>query len=360
MKRLYILTLFVMVLAGSIFFLKKRKPTTLASAEGLIVPKEWLKAAEKPLTPTQDTRPGDQTFLTFPEWYLVFSPDEQAQYFKHTTASTFPFMAHTAQIWQSYRIVNDQIKDNFPVNKGYHFMIWVIGTSASAEYSVKAAYETLIGRLTDTHEVLTDEDKFNAKFTQDYVDLIKDKPWYEFDFKTQLKDLWSNTDVFGSNMLRKLERRYILTSELCVKYVYGKLIGMGTQSMYGAALPTTAVVIDSIPVGSDLKAEKTFRDGSVMVFLPRYDKFNPAVCELVDKNVNFKEIAGNNSAILLSVLAPAGMHKEFLGSKTVFNQPFASDPGIQRIVIAVPVAELSLVLRQLRTAGITIEHVFDF
>ncbi len=359
MKRLYILSLFSMLLAGSIFFLKKRKLTTLAAAEGLIVPKEWLKANVKPLTPAQNSRPGDQTFLTFPEWYLVFSPDEQAQYFKHTTASTFPFMAHTAQIWQSYRIMNDQIKDNFPVNKGYHFMIWVIGTSASAEYSIKAGYETLIGRLTDTHEVLTDEDKFNGKFTQDYVTFIKDRPWYEFDFKTQLKDLW-NTDIFGSNAIRKLERRYILTSELFVKYVYGKLIGMGTQSMYGAALPTTAVILDTIPAGAELKAEKTFPDGSVMVFLPRYDKFNPAVCSLAEQNVNFKEIAGNHSAIVLSVLAPTGMNKEFEGCKTIFTQPFASDPKVQRIVIAVPVTELSYALRQMRSAGMTIEHVFDF
>jgi hypothetical protein len=102
-------------------------------------------------------------------------------------------MSHTAQIWQSYKIVNDQVKNNFPTNTGYHFMIWVIGTSASVEYSIKAWYETIIGRITDTEAPTTGEDKFNAKFTQDYVAFIKDRPWYEFDFISRLKELWTST-----------------------------------------------------------------------------------------------------------------------------------------------------------------------
>lgn len=197
MKRLYIFTLGWVVVAALIFFFKKRNPTTLAAGNGLVVPKEWLATNKQPLTPKADVRPTDQTFLTFPEWFLVFSPQEQAAYFKNHTATTFPFMSHTAQIWQSYKIVNNQIKDNFPTNTGYHFMIWVIGTSASAEYSIKAWYETVVGRVTDTETPVTDEDKFNATFTQSYVDFINDRPWYEYDFKTQLKSLYSSTSFLG-------------------------------------------------------------------------------------------------------------------------------------------------------------------
>ena len=34
-------------------------------------------------TPVEDRRPPDQTFLTYPEWFLVFSP---AEYAAHTRA----------------------------------------------------------------------------------------------------------------------------------------------------------------------------------------------------------------------------------------------------------------------------------
>ena len=114
MKRLYILTFCTVGVAACIFFFKQRNPTTIASGEGLVIPKEWLVTNKNPQTPKADIRSADQTFLTFPEWFLVFSPEEQANYFKRHTSTTFPFMSHTAQIWESYSIVNKQIKDNTP------------------------------------------------------------------------------------------------------------------------------------------------------------------------------------------------------------------------------------------------------
>jgi len=344
MKRLYILTLCSISLASCIFFFKKRQPTTIAIDEGLVIPKEWLVTNKNPQTQKADVRPSDQTFLTFPEWFLVFSPEEQANYFKHHTATTFPFMSHTSQIWQSYKIVNDQIKNNFPTNTGYHFMIWVIGTSASVEYSIKAWYETIIGRITDTGKSTTEEDMFNAKFTQDYVDFIKDRPWYDFDFKSRLKELWSSTSFLGSNFLRKLDRKYILTSELLVKYVYGKLIGLGTKQVYEIALPTTAVILENDSLQN----------------LPRYDKFAKAAISIAKRGHKFKEIAGNNSAILLTILVSSENNINFKNAKTVFIQPISSDRSTKRIALAVPVTNLSSLLKQLDNDKIKVEHIFDY
>lgn len=344
MGRLYLLTLCSIALAAGIFFFKHRTPTTVAAGEGLVLPKAWLQANADPLTPEADRRPADQTFLTFPEWFLVFSPQEQADRFAHHTSTDFPFMSHTRQIWQSYAIVNEQIEGNFPPNKGYHFMIWVIGVSASVEYSVKAWYETIVGRITDTGVPLTSEDRFNAQYTADYVAFIKDRPWYEFDFKRQLTTLWTSTPVEGDHPLRSIERRYMLTSELLVKYVYGKLIGLGTAQVYDAALLTTAVVLD---------------DGSVQQ-LPRYDKFAAASIALAKSGRSFKEIAGNNSAILLTVLVPADKPLEIENTRTVFTQPITSDRTMQRIALVTPVASLSALLVRLSNDHVAVEHVFDY
>ena len=344
MKRLYILTLCSLGLSMIIFFLKNRQPFTIAASKNPVIPKTWLQTGKDPLTPAKDIRPADQTFLTFPEWFLVFSPEEQANYFRQHTATTFPYMTHTGQIWKSYRIVNQQIKGNFPTNRGYHFMIWVIGVSTTVEYTIKSGYETIIGRLTDTRQPITEEDRFNARYTQDYVDFIKDHPWYEFDFKSRLKDLWKNTSYTGPNFLRKWERKYILTCELSIKYVYGKLIGLGTKQVYEQALPTTAVVLN---------------DDSLH-YLPRYNKFAPAALELAQKGHRFKEIAGNNTAILITVLVPAGNATGFDNAITLFVQPVSSAPSIKRVAIATPVPSLSEVLLQLEKDHIQVEHVFDF
>lgn len=344
MKRLRILTLCTIILSSLIFFYQKRKPTTIANGEGLVIKKEWLATNKNPITPKNDIRPADQTFLTFPEWYLVFSPEEQANYFKKQTATSFPFMSHTRQIWESYHIVNNQIKGNFPPNKGYHFMIWVIGTSASIEYLIKAWYEIIVGRITDTYIIKTDEDKFNAKFTEDYVNFIKDRPWYEFDFKSRLKNLWTESTFIGNNLFRKMERKYILTSELLVKWGYGKLIGLGTKQVYEEALPSTSVVL---------------ADGKI-INLPRYNKFNQAITELSKQGKSFKEIAGNNSAILLTVLVPTNKQMDFENTQTVFTQPISSDTSNQRIALTIPVGKLNGLLIQLDKEKIKIEHIFDY
>ena len=240
-------------------------------------------------------------------------------------------------------------------------MIWVIGSSASAEYAIKAGYETIIGRLTDTHEVATDEDKFNASYTQDYVNFIKDRPWYEFNFNKQLSTLWSSTSFFGDHFLRKLERKYFLTSELLVKSAYGKLIGLGTKTVYDAAVPTTAVLVDSIlPNNLSLDIIKKYDDGSALLSLPRYDQFNPAICELAKNGFSFREIAGNNSAILLTVLVSSGTELLYENAQPVFKQPITSDIATQRIAIAVPVKDLNKLLVKLDRDKIKIEHIFDY
>lgn len=344
MKRLRILTLCTILVSALIFFYKKRTPTTIAQGDGLVIKKEWLATNKNPTTPKKDVRPADQTFLTFPEWYLVFSPEEQADYFKHTTATSFPYMSHTRQIWESYHIMNNQIKGNFPENPGYHFMIWVIGSSASIEYSIKSWYEVLVGRITDTEQVATAEDRFNATYTKDYVIFIKDRPWYEFDFKTQLNQLWTDVPLTGDYFFRKMERRYILTSELLVKWGYGKLIGLGTDQVYEEALPTTTVIT------ADGKTHQ----------LSRYDKFNPEITKLAIDGNSFKEIAGNNSAILLTILVPSSQSESFENAQTVFVQPITSGTKTKRIAIAIPVPQLHKLLLQLNTEKINIEHIFDY
>lgn len=361
MSRLQILTLVSVLLSIIIFSMKKKYPSTIAAGKGLVIKKEWLAANPHPLTPAKDCRPPDQTFLTFPEWYLVFSPAEQGQYFKEHTATSFPYMTHTRQIWQSYSIVKDQIRDNFPVNKGYHFMIWVIGSSASVEYAIKALYETLIGRFTDTRQVLTEEDRFNAIFTQDYVDFIKDRPWYEFNFKQRLKYLWKDVPITGKHLIRKLDRRYILTGELLVKWVYGKLIGLGTKTVYDEALPTTAVIIDALPANAmNLTVAQTFTDQSVLLYLPRYDKFAAAAMTLAKSGAHFREIAGNTSAVLVTILTHNPDTLEYNNTQLLFRQPVAADPTMQRVALTVPVSGLSQLLLQLDKANVQIEHVFDF
>lgn len=366
MKRLYILTILLFISACMIYSCKGIKSSTIAAGKGLVIEKSWLVNSDSIQTPLKDRRPPDQTFLTFPEWFLVFSSAEQVEYFKTHSATHFPYLTHTRQIWKSYSIVKDQIKGNFNYNFGYHAMIKVIGISTTLEYGFKSIYENSVGRITDlgNRGYLTPEDTFYQKYMSDYVDFIKIRPWYEFNFIKRFPQLWK-TPLIGKHPIRKIERKLFLTTELLTKTIYGFLIKLGTKASYEEALPNTIVLIDKLPANgieklTKLKVEKIYSDSSVLISIPRYDEFNTYVTELALRDVSFKEIAGNTSAILLTVLVPTSDKTNFENTQTVFTQPIASDLTTERIALAVPVASLSKLLLQLNKDNIKIEHVFDF
>ena len=354
-------------MAALIFLFYRETPATIPAGDGLLVDKAWLTNRTPALTPHDQVRPPDQTFLTFPEWFLVFGPAEQANFFQTHTSTKFPFMVHVYQIWGGYRSVYEQIRGNFPFNSRYHLMIVVISTSSTVEFGLKAAYETLIGRLTDTSdgEPLTEEDQFNATFAHDYVTFLDTAPWYEFDFKSRLIKLWTETPLFGSHPVRKWERKYILTTELAVKTVYGWLIGLGTRSAYDQPKLTTEAVADHIPDEiqarlPEMEVLKTYPDQTALISLPRYAPFTTNACELARAGAHFQEIAGNSSAILLTVLAPSGWKMNLLNARVLFTQPLPTKPGMNRVALATPVGSLGEILNQLLNSNIAVEHIYDF
>src|SRR5215470_362363 len=202
-----------------------------------------LAFGEEPMTPAEQRRTADQTFLTFPEWFLVFSPAEYAEFVASRAPSEFPFNAHICELWQGY---GHAIKatEHMPLNAGYHVMVLVIGISTTVEYALRSAYEMLFGRLTEVRDgpPATAEDAYGARIAQAYVDFIRVRPWYEFDYTGALRGLWHDVPWTGAHQVRKIERRYALTTEYGIKAAYAKLIGLGTKATYDVAASTTAVV----------------------------------------------------------------------------------------------------------------------
>jgi len=367
MRRVRLLTAICVVVALGIFVAKNRGGANTAESAELVLDPSWLSQGGSILTPEADRRPADQTFLTFPEWYLVFSPAEQAEYARTDTMTTFPLMSHVNQVWDSYGAISTQIAPYFEYNEEYHFMIQFIGVSTSVEYRLKTVYETLIGRLTNTAntEPLTAEDQFNASYLQEYVEFLAQQPWYNFNYANQLRRLWLETDYIGPNMLRKLERRYFLSTELLAKIAYAKLVAAGAGSIYGEVDRSTVVVLDRFPADleqdEELQLERKFDDGSVLVRLPRYAAFNPAAARLAEAGVTFREIAGNDSAILLTVLLDNDDSLPETGEAVrLFDQESQSATSRTRVGLVTSVPLLARVLNELVSRGIEIEHIYDY
>jgi hypothetical protein len=319
------------------------------------------------VTPQEHRRGPEQTFLTYPEWFLVFSPAEYAVFVRQHNPSDFPFLGHIGQFWQGYGAVYKATRNRYPMNWGYHVMIMVIGVSTTVEYGLRSGYETLVGRLaelTRSHGP-TEEDRYASRVAQDYVDFIRVEPWYKFDFSSKLIGLWKQTSLWGPDATRKWERKYALTTEYGIKAAYAWLIGMATKASYDEPVSVTAAVLDRLPITAreKLPAMTVLRQngsGTTLITLPRYQEFTGEAAELAQLGATFREIAGNRGSILLSLIAPPAWVPPLPPQDILFSQPILTRPGEKRVVFTVDVGSLGAMLRSINSQHVSLEHIYDF
>jgi hypothetical protein len=312
--------------------------------------------------PPEHRRSVEQTFLTYPEWFLVHSPAEYATMVAHAPPHQFPFLRHVGQMWSSYgSVIGEQVRQRYPANGGYHLMIGVIAGSTTLEYGLRSAYENSLGRASAFVQTgpMTPEDALAARYAQAYVDFIRIDPWYKFSFTRWLKELWTSVPMVGPDMIRKWERRYALTTELAAKAMYGWLIGLGTASVYDEALPTTYVVVSGNE--SPLANATPTVDGRWLVALPRYEAFMPAATQLAHAGIAFDNIAGNDrdTPLLVTMIANESWQPP-ASARVLFTQPMITQPRTRRVAVVIDVKGLAPFLRSLTDQGARLEHIYDY
>jgi len=344
----------------------------LVIATGIIA-LSFVKAPE-PLNP--DTAPlptayeqyhrnEEQTYLTFPEWYIVYSSDEYAKFIKSNPPSAFPYFSSIKQFWEGYADVYCLTKDKYEFNTGYHVMVGVIGTSLTIEYTLKGIYENTVGRLSEwTASGRTEQEDFAADMQKEYVDFINIYPWYEYDFAGKLVQFITQTHIKDNNIIRKIERTFILSAEYAGKAVYGWVMKKLTYLSYEPESPFTVVKATDLP-DSLLEKEKSMRlitksdDGTKLIAFPRYNAFRNYSLTAAQEGANFSEIAGNSSVILVTVIADTGFSFTDSG-ETVFTQQILTQPTKKRLGLRLPVTSLTAVLTDLEKQGVLVEHIYDY
>ncbi|HEY9197400.1 MAG TPA: hypothetical protein VIM77_14090, partial [Mucilaginibacter sp.] len=86
---------------------------------------------------------------------------------------------------------------------------------------------------------------------------------------------------------------------------------------------------------------------------------NTAAAQLARQQINFKEIAGNTGAIMLTVLTnkPLTPDKNY---SLLFTQPIFTQPGMNRMAIVTTVENLSGLINWLQNNKVIIEHIYDY
>ena len=359
------------------FFALKNKLDPQNRFRNKLWDKYYLPAtgARKPLAPEAREklhqragylRDGGQTFLTHPEWFIVYSYDEFAAHLAKRLPSSFPYVASIGQYWTNYLEANRMAGDAYPANWGYQVMLWVIGVSYSVEYTLKGLYENTIGRVSEWlagHEQV-DEDRYAYRVAKEYADFTHLRPWYEFSFWSRLKGLWSETPLWGEGILRKWERKLVMSVELGVKSCYGWLIAAGSGAVYDPEADQMQMVVadwNAAAGAAGLKKLEQLDARHALVATPRYDAFRDAMLRLARGGtpVELEEIAGNRE-ILLSGVAPRSWRYAGSRGAVEYALPLPSDASRKRVALRVPTTELIALLREALSGGLAVDHIYDY
>jgi hypothetical protein len=353
---LLLLLITVEAIAGWRCDLKEQIPTPVPS------PKERQAAVHG----IKDySRPEVDTYLSLPEWYIVWSYQEKADFQQSGLPSRFPYFGEVRQYWSIFCCISRLTKGKYPSNTGEEIAQVVIGTSFSAEYILKGLYEETIGRLsewTSGHQ-FTEEDQYASKVARDYADFVHIRPFYEFPFAHSLKGLWTENPLWGAHLVRKYERRAFLSLDYAIEGVYSWVIEQGTHLSYGFEPAETYAWIDNVDVTilpqiPRIRVVKQVGPAAFVVSIPRYQEFTPVASSMAQRGVHFVEIAGNSS-VTLSALAPQGWHSG-PDAQQLFSLPVLIRSGSQRIFLRCDVPALDQTLNRLRTDGVTVEHIYDY
>lgn len=311
-------------------------------------------------------RAEGQTFLTLPEWYIVFSAEEYQRHLATRAPSDFPFFASNGQLWNLYRGVIARTREEYPPNFEYHVMNVVIGVSYSVENIIKGLYEGTVGRVTEwlacpgAYENCNAEDAFAAQVAREYDTLIRTYPWYEFPFGDRLSTLWSLDSGNNPSWTRTIERRLYLSAEYGIKALYAAAIRSASQSAFGVEELTTRTWLTpgnaQLPDSVKVKA----RFGNELVAdLPRYEGFRDTARTLTQGGASFREIAGNDH-IALSVVAPRNFKVLKSDGEVTARWPVLTDSKHERILLFMPVIALGANLTSLEQRGAQLDHIFDY
>lgn len=335
-----------------------------AAAEHGVLPIEERLALD---TVSGYRRDEGQTFLTHPEWFIVYSSEEYAEWLRTRLPTDFPYLASIGQFWQAYGEARKETRNAYVFNAGYHVMLWVIGASYSAELTLKALYENTIGRFTGwtASGELTEEDRFAHEVAADYGRFIHDAPWYAYRFAPRVKELWSAVPWWGPHVLRKWERRLFLTVEFGFKALYASLIGVGTKTAYTPQAEKMMMVVGGLPdsvAPAGLTVLRAIDSTHKLVATPRYDGFHRAVVALAAAapDAVLKEVAGNDDIVVTGV-APLGWDWRMPGVRTLYALALPTDSTHKRVVMQVRTKALIALQRALvAQRGLALDHMYDY
>jgi hypothetical protein len=306
----------------------------------------------------------DNTFFTFPEWYIVYSFEDFGRFLDRSRESHFNYLGHILGFWRSFCTINRAVPA-MESRTEVKMMIYIIGVSYSIEYAIKGIYENTIGRVFEwiRGDKPTPQDDYARSVLQDYAAFLYTVPWYKYPFREKLDGLFALSAPTPSK-LRTWERDFALGSEYFVKIGYAWLIQKGLDAGGDDEPRDIMFVVGTLPpevlaAEPRIKPIRALSPQWQLVQTPRYKDFTEILLGLLDRGISLGEIAGNRE-IMTTVIAPKASALDVKDATELFSLDLDAKPGFRRAGLKAKIDRLVDINRELKAQGASIEHFYDY
>jgi hypothetical protein len=305
------------------------------------------------------------TFLTVPERLVVSQTEEYARHIARSRPSHFPHLSAARDYWGAMSTACGVTTREYPFNAGQQVTLGVLGAGHTAEHLLKGAYEGSIGRFFEwlaTND--TPEDRFAAATAAEQARFTRGAPWQQFPFGTRLRALWAETPLWGPHVLRKWERRVMLTAEYGVKSLCAagaRLVAAtpadkDTARLHAWVGGTTAEQLQA----QGAEVVRAIGPGSFIVTLPRGDAFTRGVLGLVGGGARLLDVAGNDEIAITAIARGSVDAAGPPAGRVLASDPLLTDTAARRLTLRAPLARLGDVVQWLKGQTADVEHVYDY
>ena len=140
------------------------------------------------ITAPSDHRPEARTYLTYPEWHIVYAYEGYAEALKNGNPQDFPYAKSVFGFWSSLCALTKEADTLGKAGFNAKSTIYTIGVSFTLEMAAKALYEETIGRIASWAGP-SPQDETEAEMAAEYAEFLQQIPWYKFDFDAWVEKL---------------------------------------------------------------------------------------------------------------------------------------------------------------------------
>lgn len=307
----------------------------------------------------QMKRQEANTFLTYPEWHIVYAYDGLAEALKTGDEYSFDYFGSVRDFWKADCALTAIADRHGGADTQTRMMVATIGVSFTLEMGLKAAYEDTLGRLTVLWrgDQKTPQDIVARDMAIDYAAFLRQTPWYKYPFQPQIDKLWAAP---VDDPMRGWERRLALGGEWKAKIAYAGMIANAVAATGEAKLTIFSIVTgipsETLAAMPDIRIVSESASG-ILIETPRYDRFTHILADIAKAGGTIREIAGNDQ-IMVSLTAAKSDQTRAPG-ELIARFPRAGFDS-DRLLVAVRITDLAQLLRDRPIADPGIEHIFDF